>query len=48
MTGSAKWRALFEELQTAPGRWRRALRVGLITALGAGVTAAMQIANPLG
>ena len=48
MTGSAKWRALFEELETAPGRWRRAARVGLITALGAGVTAAMQIANPLG
>ena len=48
MTGSAKWRALFEELEPAPGRWRRAARVGLITALGAGVTVAMQIANPLG
>ncbi len=48
MTGSAKWRALFEELEPTPGRWRRAARVGLITALGAGVTAAMQIANPLG
>jgi hypothetical protein len=48
MTGSAKWRALFEELEAAPGRWRRAARVGLITALGAGMTAAMQIANPLG
>ena len=48
MTGSAKWRALFEELESVPGRWRRAARVGLITALGAGATAAMQIANPLG
>jgi hypothetical protein len=48
MTTSAKRRALFEELEPTPGRWRRAARVGLITALGAGVTAAMQIANPLG
>src|SRR6202166_2243126 len=48
MTGSVKWRALLEELAPTPGRLRRAARVGLITALGAGVTAAMQIANPLG
>src|SRR5262249_3708176 len=31
-----------------PGRWRRAARVGLISALGAGAIAAMQISNPLG
>ena len=48
MTGSAKWRALLEELEPTPGRWWRAARVGLITALGAGATAAMQVANPLG
>src|SRR5271167_3211844 len=48
MTASGKWRALFEELEPVPGRWRRAARVGLITALGAGATAAMQITNPLG
>jgi hypothetical protein len=48
MTGSVKWGALLEELAPTPGRLRRAARVGLITALGAGVTAAMQIANPLG
>jgi hypothetical protein len=48
MTASAKWRSLLEELEPTPGRWRRAARVGLITALGAGATAAMQIANPLG
>ena len=40
--------AIFAEL--APGRqkWRRAIRVASITALGAGVMATMQIANPLG
>jgi len=48
MKASAKWRALFQELEPTPGRWRRAARVGLITALGAGATAAMQITNPLG
>jgi hypothetical protein len=48
MTASGKWRGLFEELEPTPGRWRRAARVGLITALGAGATAAMQITNPLG
>ena len=39
---------MFEELEPTPGRWRRAARVGLITALGAGATAAMQLTNPLG
>jgi len=48
MTASDKWRAFFDELEPVPGRWRRAARVGLITALGAGATAAMQITNPLG
>ena len=48
MTASGKWRALLEELEPTPGRWRRAARVGLITALGAGATAAMQVTNPLG
>ncbi len=48
MTASGKWGALFEELSPTPGRWRRAARVGLITALGAGATAALQITNPLG
>src|SRR5215469_1789752 len=43
-----EWRALLAELQPEPGRWHRAARVGLITALGAGATAAMQISNPLG
>jgi hypothetical protein len=39
------WRA---ELAPFPNRWRRAARVALVTALGAGVMAALQIANPLG
>ncbi|HLK85445.1 MAG TPA: hypothetical protein VKT27_02985 [Candidatus Binataceae bacterium] len=43
-----EWRALASELRPEPGRWRRAARVGLITALGAGAMAAMQISNPLG
>ena len=40
--------ALVAELAPEHGRWHRAARVGLITALGAGVTAALQIGNPLG
>jgi hypothetical protein len=39
------WRA---ELAPFPKRWRRAGRVAFITALGAGVTAILQISNPLG
>jgi len=39
------WRA---ELAPFPNRWRRASRVAFVTALGAGVTAILQISNPLG
>src|SRR5258708_3344881 len=39
------WR---DELAPFPNRWRRAARVGFVTALGAGVTAILQISNPLG
>jgi hypothetical protein len=39
------WRA---ELAPFPNRWRRAARVAFVTALGAGVTAILQISNPLG
>ena len=39
------WRA---ELAPFPNRWCRAARVGFVTALGAGVTAILQISNPLG
>ena len=39
------WRA---ELAPFPNRWRRAGRVAFVTALGAGVTAILQISNPLG
>src|SRR5260370_18487066 len=39
------WRA---ELAPFPNRWRRAARVGFVTALGAGVTAILQVSNPLG
>lgn len=39
------WRA---ELAPFPNRWRRAARVGFVTALGAAVTAILQISNPLG
>jgi hypothetical protein len=41
-------RELLAELEPVAGRWRRAARVGLITALGAGAMAAMQVTNPLG
>jgi hypothetical protein len=40
--------ATLAELAPTPHKWRRALRVASITALGAGVMAALQIANPLG
>jgi hypothetical protein len=39
------WRA---ELAPFPNRWRRAARVAFVTALGAVVTAILQISNPLG
>jgi hypothetical protein len=39
------WRT---ELAPFPNRWRRAARVAFVTALGAGVTAILQISNPLG
>jgi hypothetical protein len=39
------WRA---ELAPFPNRWRRAARVAFVTALGAGVSAILQISNPLG
>lgn len=39
------WRA---ELAPFPNPWRRAARVAFVTALGAGVTAVLQISNPLG
>src|SRR5215469_240466 len=40
--------AIFAELAPTPKRWLRSARVASISALGAGVMAAMQIANPLG
>ncbi|MGH8014070.1 MAG: hypothetical protein ACREQ4_16390 [Candidatus Binataceae bacterium] len=40
--------SLLAELEPVPKRWTRAARAALITALGAGVMAAMRIANPLG
>jgi hypothetical protein len=39
------WRT---ELAPFPNRWRPALRVALVTALGAAVMATLQISNPLG
>jgi hypothetical protein len=42
---SRSWRA---ELAPFPNRWRRAARVAFVTALGAGITAILQISNPLG
>ena len=40
--------AIFAELAPTPKRWLRSARVASISALGAGVMATMQIANPLG
>jgi hypothetical protein len=40
--------ALLAELTPTRQKWLRAIRVATITALGAGVMATMQIANPLG
>lgn len=36
------------ELAPFPNRWRRAARVAFVTAIGAGILATLQIANPLG
>src|SRR3984957_10705170 len=44
----ATLRAFAAELAPVPDRWRRAARVAFVTALGAGLMAAMQLANPLG
>src|SRR5271154_2888785 len=44
----ATLRSWAAELAPFPHRWRRAARVALVTAAGAGVMAAVQIANPLG
>jgi hypothetical protein len=44
----AMFRAWRAELAPFPMRWRRAARVALVTALGAGVMATLQISNPLG
>jgi len=41
-------RGWIAELAPFPNRWRRAARVAFVTAIGAGVMAAMQISNPLG
>ena len=45
---AATVRGLTAELGSTPQRWRRAIRIALTTAVGAGVTATLQIANPLG
>jgi hypothetical protein len=44
----AMFRRWHAELTPFPNRWRRAARIALVTTLGAGVMAALQIANPLG
>jgi len=36
------------ELAPFPNRWRRAARVAVVTAVGAGIMAVVQITNPLG
>jgi hypothetical protein len=48
MSIRATLRSWAVELAPFPNRWRRAARAGFVTAIGAGVMAAMQIANPLG
>ncbi len=45
---AATVRGLTAELGSTPQRWRRAIRIALTTAVGAGVTATLQIGNPLG
>src|SRR6516162_2247661 len=44
----ATFRSWAAELAPFPNRWRRAARVAFVTAIGAGIMAALQIANPLG
>jgi len=44
----ATFRSWAAELVPFPNRWRRAARVAFVTAIGAGIMAALQIANPLG
>jgi hypothetical protein len=44
----ATLRSWAAELAPFPHRWRRAARVAFVTAIGAGVMAALQIDNPLG
>jgi hypothetical protein len=44
----ARLRSWGAELAPFPHRWRRAARVAFITAIGAGIMATLQIANPLG
>jgi hypothetical protein len=48
MADDFELKEIFAELGPTPRRWLRAARVASITALGASVTATMQIANPLG
>src|SRR6516225_11229980 len=44
----ATFRSWAAELAPFPNRWRRAARVAFVTAIGAGILATLQIANPLG
>src|SRR5258706_9760991 len=44
----SKLRSWGAELEPFPNRWRRAARVAFVTAIGAGLMAALQISNPLG
>jgi hypothetical protein len=44
----ATFRSWAAELAPFPNRWRRAARVAFVTAIGAGIMATLQIANPLG
>ena len=44
----ATFRSWAAELAPFPNRWRRAARVAFVTAIGAGIIATLQIANPLG
>jgi len=48
MTEDFSLEAIFAELAPTRQKWLRAIRAASITALGAGLTATMQIANPLG
>src|SRR5450432_1347836 len=44
----SKLRSWTAELEPYPNRWRRAARVAFVTAIGAGLMAALQISSPLG